>query len=79
VCVWCVAVWLAVDVACALLETCGRFLFRTRHTHQRLSHYLDVMMRLKKVRGTQGRGDKVHQQKPIGLHFTTDVGHPVHI
>ncbi|KAM3567953.1 hypothetical protein VYU27_009913 [Nannochloropsis oceanica] len=39
-----------VEVACGLLESCGRFLFLTPHTHPHLKHYLDVMMKLKRAK-----------------------------
>ena len=39
-----------IEVAAALLETCGRWLFRTPHTHQRTARMLDAMMRIKRVR-----------------------------
>jgi regulator of nonsense transcripts 2 len=38
-----------IEVAAALLETCGRWLFRTPHTHQRMAKLLDAMMRIKRV------------------------------
>jgi hypothetical protein len=31
------------------LETCGRFLYKTPHTHGRIANSLEVMMRLKAV------------------------------
>ena len=39
-----------IDVACCLLESCGRFLSRTNHTHGRISELMDTMMRIKKAR-----------------------------
>ncbi len=39
-----------IDVACCLLETCGRFLYRTAHTQDLLSKLLDTMMRLRKAK-----------------------------
>jgi hypothetical protein len=33
----------------ALLEACGRWLFRTPHTHQRMAQLLEAMMRVKRV------------------------------
>ncbi|EKU21632.1 regulator of nonsense transcripts 2, partial [Nannochloropsis gaditana CCMP526] len=39
-----------VELACALLESCGRFLFLTPHTHTRLKGYLSTMERLKRVK-----------------------------
>ncbi len=39
-----------VDVACCLLETCGRYLYRTRHTSGKLSHLMDTMKRIRKAK-----------------------------
>jgi len=39
-----------IDVLCCLLEFCGRYLFRTKHTFSRLSNLLETMMRLRKAR-----------------------------
>ncbi|XP_025107630.1 regulator of nonsense transcripts 2-like [Pomacea canaliculata] len=36
-----------IEMACALLETCGRFLYRSPDSHYRTKVYLDVMMRKK--------------------------------
>lgn len=55
---------MSVEVACALLEACGRYLFRTAHTHDRLVHYLDVMLRLKKV-SQQPSHQNAGRSKPI--------------
>lgn len=38
-----------VEMACNLLETCGRFLFRAPDSHQRTKVYLEQMMRKKSV------------------------------
>jgi regulator of nonsense transcripts 2 len=39
-----------VDVACCLLESCGRFLYRTRHAGTRLLTLMDTMTRLSKAK-----------------------------
>jgi hypothetical protein len=39
-----------IDVACCLLESCGRFLYRTKHTKDRLSRLLDTMTRIRKAK-----------------------------
>ena len=39
-----------VDIACCLLESCGRFLYRTRHASSRLTTLLDTMLRLSKAK-----------------------------
>lgn len=39
-----------VDIACCLLESCGRFLHRTKHTSARLTQLMDTMMRIRKAR-----------------------------
>ncbi|XP_052781372.1 regulator of nonsense transcripts 2-like isoform X2 [Mya arenaria] len=36
-----------IEMACALLEACGRFLYRSPESHHRTRVYLDVMMRKK--------------------------------
>ncbi|CAN0234153.1 unnamed protein product, partial [Laminaria digitata] len=46
---------LAVQTMSALLETCGRFLFRQRLTHQRMRNFLSVMMKLKKAKNLDPR------------------------
>jgi regulator of nonsense transcripts 2 len=39
-----------VDVACCLLESCGRFLYRLKHTSSRVSDLMDIMTRLSKAK-----------------------------
>ena len=39
-----------IDVACCLLESCGRYLYRMKHTHSRLGGLMDTMMRIKKAK-----------------------------
>jgi regulator of nonsense transcripts 2 len=39
-----------VDVACCLLESCGRFLYRTAYTSERISALMDTMTRLSKAK-----------------------------
>ena len=39
-----------IDVACSLLENCGRYLYRTKHTHKKISELMDTMVRIKKAR-----------------------------
>uniref|UniRef100_A0A8C2HI57 UPF2 regulator of nonsense mediated mRNA decay n=1 Tax=Cyprinus carpio TaxID=7962 RepID=A0A8C2HI57_CYPCA len=46
----CVCVW-----ACTLLETCGRFLFRSPESHLRTSVLLEQMMRKKQAQHLDGR------------------------
>ena len=36
-----------IDMACGLLDTCGRFLYRSPATHRRTQIYLEVMLRKK--------------------------------
>jgi len=38
-----------IELASTLLETCGRFLFRSPATHERTSNLLEIMMRKKNV------------------------------
>mmetsp|Transcript_33579 Transcript_33579/g.61792 ORF Transcript_33579/g.61792 Transcript_33579/m.61792 type:complete len:1566 (-) Transcript_33579:189-4886(-) len=44
-----------IDVACCLLESCGRYLYRMKHTHSKLSQLMDTMMRIKKARNLDER------------------------
>lgn len=39
-----------VDVACCLLESCGRYLYRLPHTNARLAALMDTMMRVSKAK-----------------------------
>ncbi|VEL07389.1 unnamed protein product [Protopolystoma xenopodis] len=36
-----------IEMACALLDTCGRFLYRLPSSHRRTKVYLEVMLRKK--------------------------------
>ncbi|GFP82417.1 regulator of nonsense transcripts upf2 [Phtheirospermum japonicum] len=44
-----------IDVACNLLETCGRFLYRSPETAVRMSNMLEILMRLKNVKNLDPR------------------------
>ncbi|XP_075552424.1 UPF2 regulator of nonsense mediated mRNA decay isoform X1 [Dermacentor variabilis] len=44
-----------IEMACNLLETCGRFLFRSPESHQRTKVYLEQMMRKKAVQALDSR------------------------
>lgn len=44
-----------IDVACNLLETCGRFLYRSPETTIRMANMLEIMMRLKNVKNLDAR------------------------
>jgi regulator of nonsense transcripts 2 len=46
-----------VDVACHLLETCGRYLYRRRDAHVRCRHLIETMMRLRSVKHLDPRQD----------------------
>lgn len=39
-----------VDVACCLLESCGRFLYRLKHTSKRVADLMETMTRLSKAK-----------------------------
>lgn len=39
-----------VDVACCLLEACGRYLYRLQHTNPKLTLLMEAMMRLSKAK-----------------------------
>jgi len=44
-----------VDVACSLLESCGRYLHRTKHTASKLTTLMDTMARIRKARNFDER------------------------
>ncbi|ONK66025.1 uncharacterized protein A4U43_C06F3400 [Asparagus officinalis] len=44
-----------IDVACNLLETCGRFLYRSPETTIRMGNMLEILMRLKNVKNLDPR------------------------
>uniref|UniRef100_T1IJL6 Regulator of nonsense transcripts 2 n=1 Tax=Strigamia maritima TaxID=126957 RepID=T1IJL6_STRMM len=44
-----------IEMACNLLETCGRFLFRSPDSHHRTKVYLEQMMRKKQVMSVDSR------------------------
>ncbi|KAJ6317551.1 hypothetical protein OIU76_013149 [Salix suchowensis] len=44
-----------IDVACNLLETCGRFLYRSPETAVRMASMLEILMRLKNVKNLDPR------------------------
>jgi len=46
---------LLLQVACALVDQCGRFLYRNPETHVRTKNMLDIMMRLKSSKNLDNR------------------------
>ncbi|XP_022990211.1 regulator of nonsense transcripts UPF2-like [Cucurbita maxima] len=44
-----------IDVACNLLESCGRFLYRSPETAVRMANMLEILMRLKNVKNLDPR------------------------
>ncbi|XP_022765306.1 regulator of nonsense transcripts UPF2-like isoform X3 [Durio zibethinus] len=44
-----------IDVSCNLLETCGRFLYRSPETTIRMANMLEILMRLKNVKNLDPR------------------------
>ncbi|XP_054280661.1 regulator of nonsense transcripts 2-like isoform X1 [Macrosteles quadrilineatus] len=44
-----------IEMACTMLETCGRFFFRSPDTHQRTKVYLEQMMRMKSGKALDSR------------------------
>jgi len=44
-----------IDVACNLLESCGRFLYRSPETTVRMANMLEILMRLKNVKNLDPR------------------------
>ena len=39
-----------IDVACCILESCGRYLFRMKHTHMKIEALMETITRIKKAR-----------------------------
>jgi regulator of nonsense transcripts 2 len=39
-----------VDVACCLLEACGRYLYRLKHTNAKLTGLMDILMKISKAK-----------------------------
>lgn len=39
-----------IDIACCLLESCGRYLHRTKHTSAKLTQIMDTMIRIRKAK-----------------------------
>ena len=39
-----------IDIACCILESCGRYLHRTKHTSAKLTQIMDTMLRIRKAR-----------------------------
>jgi regulator of nonsense transcripts 2 len=39
-----------IDIACCLLESCGRFLFKTKHTSAKISKIMETMDRIRKAK-----------------------------
>ena len=39
-----------VDVACCMLESCGRYLYRLPHTNKKLNNIMETMQRLSKAK-----------------------------
>jgi regulator of nonsense transcripts 2 len=39
-----------VEIACCILESCGRFLYRTKHTNPRITAMMETMTRLSKAK-----------------------------
>lgn len=48
-----------VDVACALLETCGRYLCRLKSTATRAKNNVDILMRLKNAKNLDSRQSSI--------------------
>ncbi|KAJ3285377.1 hypothetical protein HK104_009522, partial [Borealophlyctis nickersoniae] len=44
-----------IELACQLLETCGRFLYKTPETSTRTANYLDILVRKKKLKFVDNR------------------------
>mmetsp|Transcript_4069 Transcript_4069/g.11665 ORF Transcript_4069/g.11665 Transcript_4069/m.11665 type:complete len:1521 (-) Transcript_4069:397-4959(-) len=44
-----------VDVACCLLESCGRYLYRLPHTNKKLNNIMETMLRLSKAKRLEER------------------------
>eukprot|EP00536_Pseudo-nitzschia_multiseries_P006253 jgi/Psemu1/192605/e_gw1.130.109.1 len=44
-----------VDIACCLLESCGRYLYRLPHTNKKLNNIMETMLRLSKAKRLEER------------------------
>ncbi len=61
-----------IEMACCLLEGCGRFLYRFKHSKDRMVKYLDTLQRLKKARNLESKYEIMidnayyHCRPPVG-------------
>lgn len=62
-----------IDVACALLETCGRYLYVSPESHERTSEHLEKMMRLREVKALDSKHDTMIQNAYYVSKRQTDV------
>jgi len=44
-----------IDLACSILEVCGRFLYRTQATHERTVNLINAMLRIKQHKNLDAR------------------------
>ena len=56
-----------IDVACTLLDTCGKFLYRNPASHTRTNNLLSQMMRLRSIKTLDPR----HETLVDGAFFST--------
>ncbi|XP_078437885.1 regulator of nonsense transcripts UPF2 [Wolffia australiana] len=73
-----------IDVACNLLETCGRFLYRSPETTVRATNMLEILMRLKNVKNLDPRHSTLVEnayyscKPPERSHRVSKVRPPLH-
>ncbi|CAA6669823.1 unnamed protein product [Spirodela intermedia] len=73
-----------IDVACNLLETCGRFLYRSPETTVRVANMLEILMRLKNVKNLDPRHSTLVEnayylcKPPERSHRVSKVRPPLH-
>ena len=71
-----------VDIGTTLLETCGRFLYKTPHTHARIAKSLEVMMKLKSAQNMDTNAEQLisnayYSVKPVARAKRVQKQHPV--
>ena len=73
-----------IDVACNLLETCGRFLYRSPETTVRVNNMLEILMRLKNVKNLDSRHSTLVEnayylcKPPERSHRVSKIRPPLH-
>lgn len=71
-----------VNISTTMLETCGRFLYKTPHTHARIANSLEVMMKLKQAQNMDSNAETMISNayycvKPIARAKRVQKQHPL--